>query len=63
MFDMYLANMVAGSFCIYELWSILENESSENPKSWAKLLQKIMIDEASRYTDALEDSIKDINQK
>lgn len=63
MFDMYLANMVAGSFCIYELWSILENESSENSKSWAKLLQKIMINKASRYIEGLEDSIKDIDQK
>lgn len=49
--DMYLANIVAGAFCFCQIWSILENESSENDATWAKLLQKIMIDKASRHLD------------
>lgn len=63
MIDLYLANMVAGSFCIYELWSILENESSESSKPWAKVLQKIMINKASRYLEDIGDTIKEVNKK
>jgi hypothetical protein len=49
--DIYLTKIVAGVFCFVQIWSILENESSFNPKSWAKLLQKIMIDKAERHFD------------
>lgn len=63
MVDLYLANMVAGSFCIYELWSILENESSESSRPWAKVLQKIMINKASRYIEDIGDTIKEANKK
>lgn len=63
MFDIYLANFVAGAFCIYEMWSILENESSENPRSWAKLLQKIMVNKASRYIEGLGEALEDLKKE
>ena len=51
MADLYLANWMAGGFCFIQAWSILENESSENGSSWAKALQRIMVDKAKRYID------------
>lgn len=54
--DMYLANIVAGAFCFCQIWSVLENESSENDARWAKILQKVMVDKAKRHLDIdLED--------
>jgi len=49
--DLYLANIVAGVFCFVQVWSILENESSENNNRWAKTLQKIMVNKAERHFD------------
>lgn len=63
MFDMYLANAVAGSFCLYEMWSILENESSENNSSWAKVLQKVMVNKAKKYLDEIGDVLEDLKEE
>jgi hypothetical protein len=49
--DMYLANMAAGVFCMVQVISILENESSCNKSKWAKVLQKILIDKTIRHFD------------
>lgn len=49
--DMHLANIVSGAFCLLQVWSILENESSENDARWAQVLQKIMVDKAKKYLD------------
>ena len=46
-----LANIVAGAICFWQVWSILENESSCNDAKWAKVLQKIMIDKTERHFD------------
>lgn len=51
MVDLYLENIVAGIFCFWNFWSILENESSANDARWAKVLQKILIDKAERHFD------------
>ena len=51
MFDVYLENVVAGIFCFWNLWSILENESSANNARWAKVLQRILVDKAERHFD------------
>lgn len=48
---LYLANWAAGGFCAIQVWSILENESSENGAAWAKALQTIMINKASRHLE------------
>lgn len=50
MFDkLYLANYVAAIYVIKQVISILENISSQNNKSWAVLLQKILIDKSERH--------------
>lgn len=40
-----------GGFLIYEIWSCLENWSSENDKPIAKALQRIMVNKAERHFD------------
>jgi len=56
---MYLANMIAGGFCLYSLYSVLENESSENGKSWALFLQKFMVNKAKRHIDGFKETLDD----
>lgn len=51
MLELYLENIVAGIFCFWHLWSILENQSSANNSRWAKVLQKILVDKAERHFD------------
>ena len=48
---------VMGVFGFYEIWSILENYSSENEDSkFAKALQRVMVNKAERHIDVpLED--------
>lgn len=59
--DMYLPNFVAGGFCLYELVSVLENESSENPRSWARFMQKFLVNKASRHIDGLKEALDGMN--
>jgi hypothetical protein len=49
--ELHLHNIVAGIFCFVQIWSILENESSENNNRWAKVLQKFMVNKAERHFD------------
>lgn len=49
--DLHLANMITAVACFTQAISILENESSENSATWAKLLQKILVDKAERHFD------------
>ncbi len=51
MHKLNLTNYVAAICCGIQLWSILENASSENGKLWAKVLQKIMVNKAERHFD------------
>jgi hypothetical protein len=46
---LYLPNIVAGMFCFVQVWSFLENESSENDANWARVLQRIMVNKAERH--------------
>lgn len=46
-----LTKVAAGAICFWQLWSILENESSCNGSKWARLLQKILVDKTSRHFD------------
>lgn len=57
--DMHLSNIVAGAVCFWQLWSILENESSCNDAKWANLAQKIMIDKTERHFDIDLSELKD----
>lgn len=46
-----LTKVAAGAICFWQLWSILENESSCNNAKWAKILQKIVVDKTERHFD------------
>lgn len=46
-----LTKIAAGGICFWQLWSILENESSCNGAKWAKLLQRIVVDKTERHFD------------
>jgi len=63
MFDMYLENIVAGIFCFWHMWSILENQSSANNARWAKILQRILVDKAERHFDVKLDELKSNNNE
>jgi hypothetical protein len=49
--DVRLPEIFAGIVIFWQLYSILENESSCNDAKWAKVLQKIMIDKTERHFD------------
>ncbi len=49
--DLYLANFISGGFCLVQLLSILENESSCNDARWAKVLQKVLVNKATRHLE------------
>jgi len=46
-----LANITAGAVCFWQLWSMLENESSCSDEKWARVLQKILVDKTARHFD------------
>ncbi len=46
-----LTKVAAGAICFWQLWSILENESSCNGARWAKVAQKILVDKTARHFD------------
>lgn len=46
-----LTKVAAGAICFWQLWSILENESSCNDAKWAKTMQKILVDKTERHFD------------
>ncbi len=49
--DLYIANFISGGFCLVQLLSILENESSCNDAHWAKVLQKVLVNKAARHLE------------
>ena len=48
---LHLPQMVAGAVCFWQIWSMLENESSCNDAKWAKIAQRIMVDKTERHFD------------
>lgn len=46
-----LANIVAAAICFWQVWSMLENESSCNDAKWAKIAQRILVDKTERHFD------------
>lgn len=56
--DLYLANFISGGFCLVQLLSILENESSCNDAKWAKVLQLVLVNKAARHLDIDKEDIK-----
>ena len=49
--DQMAVRVTMGAFLFYELWSCLENWSSENDNPIAKALQRIMVNKAERHLD------------
>lgn len=54
-----LTKVAAGAICFWQLWSILENESSCNGAKWARVMQRILIDKTSRHFDIDLDGLKE----
>ncbi len=55
---------IVGVFLFYQIWSILENWSSENDNPIAKALQRIMINKAERHLNVpLSDILLDEEEK
>lgn len=46
-----LSNIAAGAVCFWQLWSMLENESSCSNERWARVLQKVLVDKTARHFD------------
>lgn len=44
-----MTKVAAGAVCFWQIWSILENESSCNNATWARLAQKILVDKTERH--------------
>jgi hypothetical protein len=57
--DIRLPQIFSGIVIFWQLWSILENESSCSDARWAKVLQKIMIDKTERHFDVDLSELKD----
>lgn len=57
-----LANITAGAICFWQVWSMLENESSCNDARWATILQGVMVDKAERHFDIDLSKLKEINR-
>lgn len=49
--QLHLGNYVAAIFCLVTGVSILENESSCNGSSWAKVAQKMLVDKTKRHLE------------
>ena len=46
-----LVNITSGAVCFWQLWSMLENESSCSNEKWARVLQKVLVDKTARHFD------------
>lgn len=59
-----MAKIAAGAICFWQLWSILENESSCRTGRFAnfcKLLQRVLVDKTSRHLDIDLSSLSTLN--
>lgn len=57
-----LPNIVAGAVCFWQVWSMLENESSCNDARWAKIAQRVMVDKTERHFDVDLHELKHDNE-
>ena len=59
-----LVNITAGAVCFWQLWSMLENESSCSDEKWAKVLQNVLVDKTARHFDVdLSDLTKGVSSE
>jgi len=47
--DLHLAQYVSAVYCLIQVTSMLENQSSCNDATWAKILQKVLADKTKRH--------------
>lgn len=59
----HLANYVAAIFCLTQIVSILENESSCNGATWAVYAQRILADKTSRHLEIDIDKFEDLKRQ
>ena len=57
--ELYLASFISGGFCLVQLLSILENESSCNEARWAKVLQRVLVNKAARHLEIEPEDLED----
>ena len=57
---LHLPQVVAGAVCFWQIWSMLENESSCNDAKWAKIAQRIMVDKTERHFDIDLHELKEV---
>lgn len=53
-----VTKFVAGAVCFWQIWSMLENESSCNDAKWAEIAQRFLVDKTSRHFDINLDELK-----
>lgn len=58
-----LTNIAAGAVCFWQVWSMLENESSCNNARWAKVAQSVMVDKAERHFDINLTELKKLSKQ
>ena len=61
--DLYIASFISGGFCLVQLLSILENESSCNEARWAKVLQRVLVNKAARHLDIEPEDLQEPPKK
>lgn len=61
--SLHLPQIVAGMVCFWQIWSMLENESSCNDAKWAKIAQRIMVDKTERHFDIDLHELKDETER
>jgi len=54
-----LTKIAAGAVAFWQIWSILENESSCNGAKWARVMQRILVDKTERHFDIDLHELKD----
>lgn len=57
---LHLPQVVAGAVCFWQIWSMLENESSCNDAKWANIAQRIMVDKTERHFDIDLHELKEV---
>ena len=58
-----MTKVAAGAVCFWQIWSILENESSCNDAAWARVAQKVLVDKTERHLGLDLSSLKELNKE
>lgn len=62
--DFHIGNWIAAIFCMVQIVSVLENCSSCNGSTWARVIQKVLVDKTQRHLNVdLESVIAEARMK